>query len=141
MAGRLGQPDVAGDDGCVDLPGQIGLHVDHHLLRQVVARVEHGEDHALERQIAVEAAADELDGAQQGPEPFQRVVLALQRNQHAVRRHESVEREQPQRRRAVDEHEVVVAAHRLQRAPQPGLAIAGGDQFQLHAHQVGVRRK
>ena len=50
------------------------------------------------------------------PETLERVVLALDRDDHVVGRREPVDRQQPERRRAVDEHEVVVVARGL-RAP------------------------
>ena len=48
-----------------------------------------------------------VDGIHQGGNAFQRVILALDRNQHAVRGGHGVERQQAQARRAVNKDEVI----------------------------------
>ena len=53
---------------------------------------------------------------QQLAEALQRVVLALDRDQHLVDRRHRVDREQAERRRAVDQDVVVVVVDRLDRA-------------------------
>ena len=50
------------------------------------------------------------------PETLERVVLALDRDDHVVRGGEAVDGQQPERRRAVDQGEVVVVPRAL-RAP------------------------
>src|SRR5438128_349261 len=119
VAGRLAEPDVARDHRVVDLPGHVGLHVLHHLPGEVVAGVEHGEHDAFHLQLGLERRLDQVDGAQERSEPFQRVVLALQRHQDAVGGDERVDGQEPQRRRAVDEDVLGRAAQRLGRGAQP----------------------
>ena len=72
----------------------------------------------LERRI--EVALDEVDVAQQLAEPLERVVLALDRNQHLVRRVETVDGQQTERRRTVDEDVVVVVEHGVDRLAAGG---------------------
>src|SRR3712207_8957397 len=50
---------------------------------------------------------------------FRSVVLALHGNQHAVRRSKAVHREQAERGRTIQKHEVVVACDPLERILQP----------------------
>ena len=58
-------------------------------------------------QLRVEVRLDQLDVAQQLAEPLQRVVLALDRDEHLARRPTSaLTVSSPRRRRAVDEHVV-----------------------------------
>ena len=47
VAGGLGKPDVAGDDGGEHLAGEVVLHFLRYLHGQVGAAVEHGQQHAL----------------------------------------------------------------------------------------------
>ena len=56
-----------------------------------------------------------LDRVDEVRQPFEREVLALHRDHHAVRGAQAVERQQRQCRRAVDQHEIVVAYDRRQR--------------------------
>ena len=58
------------------------------------------------------------DAAQRGDEigkPFEREVFAVQRDQHGVGRDQRVEREQPERRRRVDDDESEARAQRFER--------------------------
>ncbi|SKW23983.1 Uncharacterised protein [Mycobacteroides abscessus subsp. massiliense] len=57
-------------------------------------------------QRGIQVGLDEFDVAQQLTDALQRVVLTLDRDQHLVRRHECVDRQQAERGRAVDEYEV-----------------------------------
>ena len=81
---------------------------------------------------------------------FERVVLALHRDQHRVRRAQAVEREQRQRRRTVEQDEVVVRCHFAdrglhlrqrfgQRVLQPRFAFGQVDQLDLRAGQFAIR--
>src|SRR5205823_1272192 len=110
-------------DRLVDLPGEIGANVVHHLPGEVVAGVEHGEDDTVEDEVAVQGSAHQLDGPEQRAEPLERVVLALQRYEHALRGHQRVDGQQPQRRRTVDEHEIVTIPDACQRIAQAELAF------------------
>ena len=56
--------------------------------------VVHGEQDRREAQVGVQVLLDELDVAQQLREAFERVVLALDRNQHLACRDERVDRQQ-----------------------------------------------
>ena len=99
-----------------------------------------------DRQPRVEVLADHLHGLQQLPEALQRVVLRLDRDQHLRPGHQGVQRQQPQRGRAVDEDVVVALLPRglgradarvgLERPEQPALPGHDADQLDLGARQV-----
>jgi hypothetical protein len=91
-------------------------------------------------QIGVQVRADELDVAQQLGESLQRVVLALDRDQHLLASHQSVDRQQPQRGRAVDEDVVHRVLVDRERALQPALPGHHGDELDLGAGEVDGRR-
>ena len=62
--------------------------------------------------VGIHRFADLLDGRDQRRQPFERVVLALHGNEHAVRGDQRIHGEHVQRRRAVDEDDVEGFAHR-----------------------------
>ena len=74
------------------------------------------------------------------PETLERVVLALDRHDHVVGRGQPVDGQQTERRRAVDEHEVVLVADRVERPLELELAAEGGDELDLGAGEVDGRR-
>jgi hypothetical protein len=71
--------------------------------------------------------------------PFQRVVLALDRDQHRIGRRQRIERQQAERRRRVDQDELVAPAQRRQRPLQEAFAVLLAHQFDLGARQAAVR--
>ena len=82
--------------------------------------------------------ADGLKGADELRQTFQRIILALHRDQHTVAGAQTVQGEQVQAGRAVDEDEVIVLLHPGQRLPQPALAARQVDHFQAGTGQTGV---
>ena len=100
-------------------------------------------------QAGVEVGLDQLDVLQQLGQSLERVVLALDRDQHLVGGDERVDGEQPQARRAVDEdvvqpgarRSVALAAVGLQGPQQPVLPGHQRHQLDLGAGQVQGRRR
>ena len=79
---------------------------------------------------------DELDVAQELAQTLEGVVLALDRHQHLAGRGQAVDRQQAERGRAVDEHEVVVVEDRLEGPAEAQLPAEGRHQLDLGAGQV-----
>ena len=77
--------------------------------------VDHRQNHPGQRQLRVQPCAHQLDRVQQLGQALERVVLALDRHEHAVGRRERVHGQRPQRGRAVDEDEVVAVPRRRER--------------------------
>src|SRR5882724_6934160 len=75
---RLGDAHVARDHGVVDLAAHELPHVGDNLVRQIVARVEHGQHDAVDRQVRIECRAHLLHRLQQLRQTFEREELALQ---------------------------------------------------------------
>jgi hypothetical protein len=65
------------------------------------------------------------------PDALERVVLALDGDQHLIGGDQRVHRQQAERRRAVDEDDVVGVADRLERLAEQHLAGEGRDQLDL----------
>ncbi|MNX70563.1 hypothetical protein D3C86_1018250 [compost metagenome] len=74
---------------------------------------------------------DALDGVDQIGKPFQREILALHRDDHTVGRGKAVKRQQRQRGRTIDQHEVVLAGDGVERGLQLAFAL-------IHLHQVDL---
>ena len=102
--------------------------------------VVHREHDAADVERRVEVRLHQRDVAQQLTETLERVVLALDRDDHVVGRGQAVDGQQPERRRAVDEGEVVVVAHRVERPLELQLAGERRDQLDLGAGEVDGRR-
>ncbi|MNK97085.1 hypothetical protein D3C87_1174010 [compost metagenome] len=79
-----------------------------------------------------------LDRVDEVREPLQREVLALHRHDHAMRGAEAVQRQQRQRWRAVDQHEVILGIHLGQRLLEAALTLVQLDQFHLGTGQFAV---
>ena len=92
-------------------------------------------------QFGIEIRAHALDGADQIRQSLQCVVLALHRDHHRLRSGQSVDRQQIQRRRAIDQDEIVFGSNRLQRVLETGFAVLDIDQFDFSAGQFAIRRQ
>ena len=105
------------------------LHFLRHLERQVGAAVEHGQQHALQGQLGVEAPLDQPHGGQQVAQTLQGVVLALDGHNERVGRAQGVDGEQLQGGGAVDKDVVVVLSQAVQRLFQQVLPVGDGDHL------------
>uniref|UniRef100_A0A183BUV4 LigA n=1 Tax=Globodera pallida TaxID=36090 RepID=A0A183BUV4_GLOPA len=141
MARRLGEADIARDHRVEYDPAEHGADIVRHLIGQAIAAIIHGEHHAEDRQAGIEATADALDRAEQLAEPFEREELALERHEQRVRGNHGVDRQQPERRRAIDQDHVpalrIVAGDRRIEAVGARIEL---DQLDLRARQILRRR-
>ena len=106
VAGSLGHPDVARDDRPEHLVRKVGPHLRGDLVGQSGAAVVHRQEHGGHVDAGVQVCPYQLDGVEQLCQPLQGVVLTLDRNEYLASRDQRVQREQAERRRAVDEHVV-----------------------------------
>ena len=133
VARRFAEPDVARDDGAKHLLLEELPHVGRDLLAQIRALVEHRQQHAFDVERGIERGADAAHRADEIGQPFEREVFAVQRNQHGIGGDERVEREQAERRRAIDEDVVVVVAHRREQARAAVLRAAAACTISISA--------
>src|SRR5574340_1144549 len=101
VARRLGQTHIARNHRVVHLVAEMLLDLVRHLLRQCAARVVHHAQQALDLDARVEPLFDFFDGGDQIGQPLQRVILALHRNQHRLRRGKGVDGQEIQGWRAI----------------------------------------
>ena len=71
-------------------------------------------------------------------EPLEREIFAVQRNQHGIGGHQRVQRQQAERRGAVDEDVVVAVAHAAHERAEALFALRQRDELDLGAGQVAV---
>ena len=133
-------------DGAVDhrVEHEVAERLDDavaHLPRVHRARVEHRGQDADDLEIGVEPVLHLVDGVHQQRDPAQREELAGQRDEDALGAGQGVDREQAERRLAVDEDHVVAIEHRLERPAERLLAADLGDQLHLGGRQVDVGRE
>lgn len=96
VAGRLGDPHRTRHRRPEYLGGEVCPNLVGNLRRQAGTPVVHREQNRRDVQLRVEVALDQVHVAQQLGQALQCVVLALDRDEHLLRGHEGVDREQPQ---------------------------------------------
>src|SRR5512145_727603 len=84
VAWRLREPDVTRNHRVEHLPGKVLVHLVTNLERETRPPVEHRQDDARHIETRVEALPNELHGLEQVGETFERVELALERDEHPI---------------------------------------------------------
>src|SRR3990172_7990377 len=135
----LGKPHVSWYHYLIYLRIKVSPGFCGNLVGQVVPGIEHGEEDPLHPECGVYRLPQLLDGAVEGPQPFQGVILALQGNQHGPGRAQGVDGQQPQGGRAVDEDDLVRPLEGPQNLPKPRFPSFLGDQLYLRPDQVSRR--
>ena len=102
------------------------------------ARVEHHAQQTDDTEFVVDIAMHALDGVYQVGQAFERKVLALHRNDDAVRGSQPVKGKQRQRGRAIDQHEIVFAGDLVDGGLELALALVHLHQVDLGAGQFAV---
>ena len=109
-----------------------------HLLLQSNARVKHHAQQANDAQVVVEVGLHLLDGVDQIGQPFQSKVFALHGHDHTIGAAKAVECQHGQRRRTVDQYEVVVGVDLGQRVFQPPLTALQFDQLNFRTGELPI---
>ena len=107
MRRRFGEAHIARDDGREKLVAEVLLQLRGDLLRQVMRASYIVRSRPSISSVGIQVLLHLAQRADEVGQAFQCVVLAPHRDQHAVRRAQRVEREQVQRRRAIDQDVVV----------------------------------
>src|SRR5215468_597224 len=90
------------------------------------APIKHGEHDASDVKRGVQPLAYEPDRLEQVGESLERIELALERNDHALGSDERVDREEPERRRTVDDRPALIV-RAAEGGLQPSLAMLDPD--------------
>ena len=117
----------------------MAAHVRRYLIRQVIAAVIHGQHYALNLKPGIEGLAHHVDGADELGQTFQGKEFALQGHHHSMGSCQGIDRQQPQRRRAIYEY-IVVVADRIGDGIAQAIATAfDADQLELGAREIDGR--
>ena len=76
-----------------DPVGEMSADLLAHLVGEIVAPVEHGQDNAPDQEMWVEVLLDQADGLHQLAEPLHGVKLALEGDQNRIGGREGVDRQ------------------------------------------------
>src|SRR5579883_2618326 len=98
----LAQAHVAVNNGLEDLFRKVIAHLAHDLAGQPGAGIKHRQHHAGNVESGIQFVLHNLDRVQQMRQALQGQILALDRNDQAVRRHQRVDGQQAQRGRTID---------------------------------------
>src|SRR4028119_1250266 len=134
-------PGVAGDDRLAHLGPEVAADLLGHVAAEVGAVVVHGQNDPGDVQTGIQPLLDALDGGDQLADPFQGEVLALQRDDHPVGGGERVHRQVPERRRAVEQDEVVAVRHLPEGAFEAPLPPLDTDHLDFDADEIALRRE
>ena len=115
-------------------------HLAGYLVGQPQTGVVHGQQKAFDLQLGIQLRLGHADRVEQLAETFQREILALDRDQYAVGRDQRVERNESERRGAVDQNEVVTLAQRGEQVSHPLLSVLDFEQFGFGSDQIDARR-
>ena len=141
VAWRFRQAHIARDHGgehfAAEMLGQLG----RDLLGQRRARIEHRPQQADDVDARIQRAAHLAQRGHQVGQAFERIVLALHRDDDAIGGSQPVQGQQVQRRRTVEQDVVIPGLHRGQRRAQPRFALADTDQLDLGRSQVAIGRQ
>ena len=111
------------------------------LPRKVEAGVVHREQDSVDSERLIDAVLNSMDSVQQLREAFEGVVLALKWNHQRVGCGEHIDGDQAERRRAVDEYEIVIISNFIQCSPDAILAIGAIDQLHFSGSEIRSCRK
>ena len=133
VARRLAEPDVARDERRQQLLAEAGANLVDDLVREREPGVEEGHHDAGHAERRIQLAAEQRQRVHEQTEPLERVELALDRDEQRLGGDDRVDGEEPEARRRVDEHVVVVRRQRLERVLQPAFAAREIDELDLGA--------
>src|SRR4029077_1706143 len=104
------QANISRDDVLEHLRSEVFSRVFGDLSREIETRVVHREQNTIDTEFFVGTVLNAVHRVQQLRQAFECVVLALKRNEESIGCHEHVDRDETERRRAIDDDVVVVSA-------------------------------
>ena len=118
----------------------MAFHLIVNLAGKTQTAVVHRQQEALYLQLRVQFALDDLDGVQQLADSLQCEILALHRNDYGVGCRQRIDGNQTQRRAAVYQYVVVVAADRGKQVAHYFLTAVDLQHFDFGPDKVDVAR-
>ncbi len=136
MAGRLRQPNTARDYGFKDLTLEEVSKIVRDLAGQIRTIIKHGEEDSFNFQRMLERISNALNCIHQFGYTFEGEEFALDRNEHGVGGDERIQGQEIQRRRAIDQNEIVLGAYCLYFIAQTEFTSGCVHQFQIGSDQI-----
>ena len=141
MAGCFRKADVPGNYIGKYLSGEMLADFLGYLGGEIGSAVKHGQRHAEDLQPGIHFPFHHPQSGHQIAETFQCVIFTLYGNQNTIRGAETVEGQQFQRRRAVDENDIIIGFCAEQYFFQLPFPVVCVDQFHSGTGQVGCGRQ
>src|SRR4030095_8626880 len=140
VAGRFRETHVAWDDGVEHLPWKVSIDLIANLEREARSAVEHREQDPEQVETGIQLLPNELHRLlEQVSKALERVELALQRDEHPIGCDQRVDRQETERRRAIDDDVVVGGRDGLESIPEPVLSPPAPYELDLGPDQVDIR--
>ena len=111
MAGRLSKPYISGNKSLKYLIAEVILDLIFYLSGKLCSLIEHGQNYTENVDILIEFLFDLIDCIYKLRQSFKSVVLTLDRNDQIIRCRKSIDRQDTQRRRSVNEDVVIVISY------------------------------
>ena len=116
--GRLREANISRYDRTKHAAIKMLYQLHRHFIRKIVARIEHRSQDSEHFETRIHRVANLFDRIEQRAQSFERVILALHGNQHAICRSQRVNGQHVYRRRAVNQYEIIQAGDRRKRLSQ-----------------------
>ena len=139
VAWRFAQTDVARDDRVEHHVAEMALQLVEYLIGKTQAGIVHGEQKSFNFQVGIKFGFYDPDGVEELADSLQCEIFGLNGNNDGIGRGERIDSDQPQRRRTVDEHKIIIVAHLCKQAFEYFLALRLVDKFELGADKVDAR--
>ena len=136
MAGCFRKLHVALDDHAEHEFLEVALHLVIDLTGEVEAAVIHRQQETFNFKGGVGFPFDNADGVEKFGNAFQCKIFALNRNDDGVRCGERVDRDETQRRGAVDEDEIIFTPQRVKHVLHDAFALFEVEHFDFGSHEV-----
>ena len=104
-------------------------------------RFVHAKHDAAHLERGVQSLRQQLHRFEQLRQTLHRKELRLHRNDHFIGKAQTVERENAEARRTIDQHEIKLVLHRFESRAQNAIAIRVRREFGLGTGEVGGRRQ
>src|SRR5690554_6373982 len=135
---RLGQPHIPRDDRAIDM--EMSPDFISHLIGEVIPRVEHRQQDAVNIERRVQRGAHTLNRIDELAKPLERIIFALKRDDHKIGTGELVDRQRAEGRGAVEHDEIIHRAHAFDAEAQSLRRIRIVDDLALNRYQIASGR-
>jgi len=141
VAWGFAKPNVSGNFRSKQLRAKEGCQVCVNLLCEVGPLIEHSNQNPFNLKVRVSLTADLADRFDQLRNALKREILALDRDQDAMGRNESVNGQDIHRWRAIDQDEIVVAYNGAEQFAETTLPPIDLGEFQGEPHEFAPGRR